>query len=1027
MGEATTEANLSAAGDDAAMGYPTSSVDSADLKQPQHSSASVAKSDAAPSEKDIDDGPVRSASESSVVGPRLSTLDGYLDAAARAVVADRLGKLKDLDANTKVPFIMIELRGEGPGHGSVDICGKDEYGVYSALDTFLTTKWGCTLKKKAEESEDASLIPFSERSYHWTRFQTMQMVTAQQGDGHPEVMVRRKPKGKIIGKFLNGTRLQLQRVAGDDVLVADSGSEGLHGWVKKNNLDMTANDDSDGTSSMGLNTMELIDFMCNHEGWTLGVINTGNVGEFAEIREQQVVFKAPHPMNLIVPHMMIELRSAGYVELCGTKNPKCIESGILDELHEFLRTEFKAEPMSGHENYCDEFWKCEPGVFQERGKLGENNLGHLTVKMMDFIGKGKPWSLVTMAGSNYGLDGQHREQQLIFRLDSNPLGEEPHLMVELRQAGYVEICGEDVDGIYGRLDDWMKSSWRVQDIYSSAEKFCDKKYKWLQGKEKDMFLATAEVIYFFQKAGWTLQLSSMCSPDVEHKEDILEQQMIFRPGGSKEGYAEPHMVMELYMGDGNEAFFARPEETQLLKHQYISIFPVGQCSKAIDQFHEFMVEYLGGAPYETDESTYSCDVFMARGMTENNLSFWTMRMCDFMVDQCGWSFVTCNLNNIGKYGHLRKQAMIFRWEGERRNIPVTRESELFAADAKSKYKDFKSPSYWTIPEVASGEKLQALTPCTTAELESMQAIMDISHRRICTRNRCFLPYRLEVVNAFRSENVPLTHRYRQRKAKYKKGESNFKAKTLEAGGVLNERLEKGEALLFHGTNPSSSTSVLKGGFLLDHAGKAAGTIFGYGIYMAECSSKSDEYAKEDNGGTYPGLMSLVVGRCLVGQCMQVQVTGDHCKTAKQKGFDCVLGDKESKVGTYREFIFFDEGSVLPEYSVIYKRVYLSRSVPESLRLPVVIKSEGKFWEVKVGSTNTQADADGWACIQWSSTQKLNEAQKDGKDSVSFEIGGVLYDFNFTDMTRKNLKTGLFQELRNPAASKGGGEAADDNE
>jgi len=50
-------------------------------------------------------------------------------------------------------------------------------------------------------------------------------------------------------------------------------------------------------------------------------------------------------------------------------------------------------------------------------------------------------------------------------------------------------------------------------------------------------------------------------------------------------------------------------------------------------------------------------------------------------------------------------------------------------------------------------------------------------------------------------------------------------------------------------------SILKTGSQLKHIGKSTGTMFGYGVYMAECASKSDEYARDDGGGTV-----LVSGR-----------------------------------------------------------------------------------------------------------------------------------------------------------------------
>lgn len=57
---------------------------------------------------------------------------------------------------------------------------------------------------------------------------------------------------------------------------------------------------------MGKLTMQLVHFMTNECGWTFQVCDAGNLGHMGEIREQQMKFKAPHPLNLIAPHIMVE-------------------------------------------------------------------------------------------------------------------------------------------------------------------------------------------------------------------------------------------------------------------------------------------------------------------------------------------------------------------------------------------------------------------------------------------------------------------------------------------------------------------------------------------------------------------------------------------------------------------------------------------------------------------------------------------------------------------------------------------------
>jgi hypothetical protein len=130
-----------------------------------------------------------------------------------------------------------------------------------------------------------------------------------------------------------------------------------------------------------------------------------------------------------------------------------------------------------------------------------------------------------------------------------------------------------------------------------------------------------------------------------------------------------------------------------------------------------------------------------------------------------------------------------------------------------------------------------------------------------------MPYRLEVVNAFRSEHAWLHYRYTERRKNLEATmpvETPFKVKTWAPAPLLSRRLDQGDAYLFHGTNPSSAMSILKTGFVLKNAGTSTGTMFGYGVYLAECCSKSDEYATDDGGGTFPGLRALLVCRCLVG-------------------------------------------------------------------------------------------------------------------------------------------------------------------
>jgi len=845
----------------------------------------------------------------------------------------RLAKLMKLDDATKIPFILVELRGMGDQDGFIEVCGKDEYGIYDALDDFFRSVWRCKKMDAGSLAVDTPL-PFSDATYRWPGY----------------------------------------RAEGDT-----------------------------GLSNMGLATMQLVEFMCNEHCWTLGVVNGGNVGMKGEIREQQLIFKAPHPMNMVAEHVMVELRSAGYMEVCGS-NRRC-----MDRLHTYFVEELGATPVPGHEEFSDRYYSCK-SLFKERGKSGENNMGQVTVQICDSVVKNlQGFSLVTMNGGNYGEDGSHREQQLVFRWDNHPLGQAPHLMVELREAGFIEICGVDHEGIHSQLSNWLSENWGCKETKSSTQQpFCDKKLTW---KYKDMTIASAELTAFFHHIGWSMMICSQGTVKIKSDPNSREQQILFRPGASGHGEIEPHLFIELYTGEGKQDLYMCPNKTQVLAKQYVRIKEVGDCTHAREKFCEFMTEYLGGSPMEDSECTgFHVDCFLARGLTDNNLGYLTMRICDFMVDALGWSFVVCNVCNLGDGGLFREQQMVFRWDGERREIPPVRDNNGVIDWVK--FPGLKFPSYWQSKKVLSLRKAVETVSCQPEEIEALQEIFDKTFKRVLTRDRVYeyqlgvseeMPFRLEVVHAFRSEHAELYRRFMERRAGYSGGEQ-YRPKTLEGGAFLNKRLMPGEALLAHGTNPSSAMGILKTGFSLSAAGKSTGTMFGYGIYLAECVSKSDEYARDDNGGTYPGLMAMLMCRALVGKPYVVTEAGDSIDAAKAAGCDCVCGDREQKVGTYKEYIFFDERSVVPEYAVIYKRQYDRNAVPVEMRQDAKGVT-GRNWQVRLEG--------GWTNFPPDVSHELNQLEKSGGMTYDRVIGNIMYHFDLSDMTQKNTQSDKSRKIRPP--------------
>merc|ERR1719235_1905260 len=133
-----------------------------------------------------------------------------------------------------------------------------------------------------------------------------------------------------------------------------------------------------------------------------------------------------------------------------------------------------------------------------------------------------------------------------------------------------------------------------------------------------------------------------------------------------------------------------------------------------------------------------------------------------------------------------------------------------------------------------------------------------------------------------------------------------------------------EVVLWHGTSPQAAAAIAKGGFNLSFSGINAGSMYGHGVYLAECASKSDEYAKADADGLFPGYYCLLLCRVVLGEFLTMGPGGPAVHpiidaSLESGKFESVLGDREAAVGTYREFMVYAEPQVYPEYIVMYNR------------------------------------------------------------------------------------------------------------
>eukprot|EP00442_Polarella_glacialis_P002325 CAMPEP_0115099298 /NCGR_PEP_ID=MMETSP0227-20121206/31758_1 /TAXON_ID=89957 /ORGANISM="Polarella glacialis, Strain CCMP 1383" /LENGTH=529 /DNA_ID=CAMNT_0002494241 /DNA_START=142 /DNA_END=1731 /DNA_ORIENTATION=+ len=268
-----------------------------------------------------------------------------------------------------------------------------------------------------------------------------------------------------------------------------------------------------------------------------------------------------------------------------------------------------------------------------------------------------------------------------------------------------------------------------------------------------------------------------------------------------------------------------------------------------------------------------------------------------------------------------------------------------------------APENWTIPPVMCPPPAQRLAVPSTwknqdrtrefyslepepALLADVQHMLDATWKKVKTRDRRDggEPKRMVATGVRRVENNVLFQRYLSEVNRIKDKRSHpctaldrlrgGSPSTVSSGGsnITGGRLDNrvNETVLWHGTSPQGAVGIAQNGFDLSRAGSAAGSMYGPGIYLAEASSKSDEYAQDDQGGLYSGEYCLILCKAVLGEPMCLTAGGDSVhalvKASMDGGaYDSVLGDREASVGTYREFVVYREEQVYPEFIVLYKR------------------------------------------------------------------------------------------------------------
>eukprot|EP00931_Biecheleriopsis_adriatica_P057146 TRINITY_DN33898_c0_g1_i1.p1 TRINITY_DN33898_c0_g1~~TRINITY_DN33898_c0_g1_i1.p1 ORF type:complete len:772 (+),score=163.10 TRINITY_DN33898_c0_g1_i1:106-2421(+) len=263
------------------------------------------------------------------------------------------------------------------------------------------------------------------------------------------------------------------------------------------------------------------------------------------------------------------------------------------------------------------------------------------------------------------------------------------------------------------------------------------------------------------------------------------------------------------------------------------------------------------------------------------------------------------------------------------------------------------PSYWdtarmqTTPIPAGcglcgdkhgGKNLLLKSPLSPDEIEVMQRLVDTSYKKKYTRDRrgVKVPDSLIVVDGFCVQNAVKWYEYRTcqthilaqlEKLKHDGAATLLSIDNLKTSGVLPDESRfaldsnSNDAWLWHGTSMHAAEEITSTDFRLDKSGSHAGSLFGKGIYFAECCSKSDEYSDADEDG----LHCLLLCRVTLGNVFYCEEKSPDpnalVKRCLDGRFHSVLGDREKVHGTFREFVVYHDDQCVPEYVIRYRRAY----------------------------------------------------------------------------------------------------------
>jgi len=221
-----------------------------------------------------------------------------------------------------------------------------------------------------------------------------------------------------------------------------------------------------------------------------------------------------------------------------------------------------------------------------------------------------------------------------------------------------------------------------------------------------------------------------------------------------------------------------------------------------------------------------------------------------------------------------------------------------------------------------------------------------------SKNRKPVPTGYVLVTAYRNQNLDLWQKYSLVKTAIVEECTRPSDVALEpksvvtSGKILESALEDAynEWFLFHGTSAAKCKSICSSNFRLNLAGSGATwkdigatvglPLYGYGIYLAEHVTKSDEYSEpipEDESFLPVGedgqeFHAVILCRVLGGRTNVVttnEIERDKLKADVFAGpYHSVFGDRVTTLNKpFREIVVYDKDQCYPEFLLVYARNY----------------------------------------------------------------------------------------------------------